>query len=90
MRNIKREILEDHDIGFAMLPEYENNGYGYEAAAATLGFAKEKLNLSRIVGFTLPSNNQSISLLNKLGFKYEKMIRMPSDDDDLALFSKTF
>lgn len=87
---LKREFLEDYDIGFAMLPEYESNGYCYEAANGTLLFAKNKLKLSRIVGFTLQYNNRSINLLNKLGFKYEKMIRMPNDDDDLALFAKTF
>jgi RimJ/RimL family protein N-acetyltransferase len=87
---LKREFLDDHDIGFAMLPEYENNGYGYEAANATLGFAKENLKLSRIVGFTLHYNNHSINLLNKLGFNYEKMIRMPNDEEDLALFAKAF
>lgn len=87
---LKRDFLEDHDIGFAMLPEYENNGYGFEAANATILFAKEKLNLSRVVGFALHYNNHSINLLNKLGFKYEKIIRMPNDDEDLALFAKTF
>jgi RimJ/RimL family protein N-acetyltransferase len=87
---LKREFNKDLDIGFAMLPEYENNGYGYEAANATLSFAKHKLKISRIVGFTLDYNNHSINLLNKLGFKYEKMIRLPNDDEDLALFAKTF
>jgi RimJ/RimL family protein N-acetyltransferase len=87
---LKREFLEDHDIGFAMLSDYEKNGYGYEAADAAIVFAKDKLKLSRIVGFTLPYNTQSINLLNKLGFKYEKMISMPNDDEELALFTKTF
>ncbi len=87
---LKREFLNDHDIGFAMLPEYESNGYCYEAASGTLLFAKNKLRLSRIVGFTLHYNNHSINLLNKLGFKYEKMIRTPNDDEELALFAKTF
>jgi RimJ/RimL family protein N-acetyltransferase len=73
-----------------MLPEYESNGYCYEAASGTLLFAKNKLRLSRIVGFTLHYNNHSINLLNKLGFKYEKMIRTPNDDEELALFAKTF
>ena len=86
---LKRDYLEDLDIGFALLPEYERNGYGFEAAKATLTFAKHKLKLSRIVGFTVGYNNNSINLLNKLGFKFEKMINIPNDDEDLALFAKS-
>ena len=33
---IKRESLEDIDIGFALHPEYEGYGYACEAAAAVL------------------------------------------------------
>lgn len=86
---LKREFINDLDIGFAMLPKYENNGYGYEAANATLTFAKHKLKISRIVGFTLDYNNHSINLLNKLGFKFEKMIRLPNNDENMALFAKS-
>ncbi len=33
---LKREGLEDNDIGFAFLPEYEEKGYAYESAKAIL------------------------------------------------------
>lgn len=35
----KREGLADVDIGYALLPDYEGNGYAYEAAAAVLDYA---------------------------------------------------
>lgn len=85
---LKRDYLQDHDIGFAILPEYENNGYTLEAAEATLSFAKSKLNISKILAFTLNYNGKSISLLNKLGLTFDKMIHIPNDDEELALFSK--
>ncbi|MFI4982343.1 MAG: GNAT family N-acetyltransferase, partial [Nevskiales bacterium] len=33
---IKRDTLDDVDIGFAFLPQYRGQGYAREAAAATL------------------------------------------------------
>ncbi|MBL7962195.1 GNAT family N-acetyltransferase, partial [bacterium] len=31
---IKRDFLPDPDIGFALMPEFEGKGYGYESASA--------------------------------------------------------
>lgn len=33
---LKRETLNDIDIGFAFLPQYTGKGYAFEAASATL------------------------------------------------------
>ena len=38
---IKRDTLDDIDIGFAFLPEYNGFGYAFEAAISTLQFAFE-------------------------------------------------
>src|SRR5688572_6108430 len=37
---IKRDMLEDVDIGFAFLPAYEGKGYGFESSSAVLNFAR--------------------------------------------------
>jgi RimJ/RimL family protein N-acetyltransferase len=42
---IKRKTLDDVDIGFALLPEYEGNGFATEAAVAVMKYAKETLKL---------------------------------------------
>ncbi|MEP6726378.1 MAG: GNAT family N-acetyltransferase, partial [Bacteroidota bacterium] len=84
---IKRDTLEDKDIGFALLPEYTGNGYAYEMAAATLQHAKKELGVKRIVAITLPANIRSINLLTKLGLVYEKMISFPDKEEVLMLFA---
>jgi [ribosomal protein S5]-alanine N-acetyltransferase len=43
---IKRETLDDVDIGFALLPEFRRSGYCFEAAAATMRHAREVLGLA--------------------------------------------
>lgn len=83
----KREQFEHPDIGFAFLPQYFNNGYAFEAASATMKFARETLNFATILGITLPENHGSIKLLNKLGLKEVDRVKIKEDDEELLLFS---
>src|SRR5208337_5283871 len=53
---VKRESLEDVDLGFAQLSRYCSQGYATEAAAAVLAYGREVLALSRIVAITAPDN----------------------------------
>ncbi|RIA10942.1 RimJ/RimL family protein N-acetyltransferase [Flavobacteriaceae bacterium MAR_2010_72] len=85
---IKRDALDDVDLGFAMLPDYEGKGYGFEASVALLELAKEKFKLKRITAITLPSNQNSIKLLEKLGLSYEKKVIPFEDEVELLLFAK--
>lgn len=87
---IRRESLEDVDIGFALLPQFEGKGYAYEAAAAMLDYAKTHLKLKRIVAITNIDNVSSIRLLEKLGLKFEKNIKFEKEEKELKLFSIDF
>ena len=84
---IKRDMLEDRDLGFALLPLYTGKGYAYEAASATLQYANQILGIQRIVAITLATNSRSVRLLTKLGLLYEKMIRFPDSTQELMLFA---
>ncbi|WP_338357180.1 GNAT family N-acetyltransferase [Yeosuana marina] len=85
---IKREQLNDVDLGFAFLPEFEGKGFGYEASIAMLKLAKEEFSLKKLVAITLPANTNSKKLLEKLGFTYEKRVKPFEDDQELLLFAK--
>lgn len=84
----KRENLDDADIGFALLPEYEGNGYAYESAAAVMNYARNVLKLGRISAITVAANKCSIKLLEKIGLAFEKTITIPGDPEELMLFIK--
>ena len=73
---IKRDYLENHDIGFAFLPKFGNNGYAYEATSAVLMNVTRIYNLSHILATTIPENINSIKLLKKLGLSFEKEIEV--------------
>lgn len=83
---LKRDTLENIDIGFAILPQYYRKGYGFEIASATLSYATQKLNIERIVAIVSPGNVPSTKLLNKIGMHYEKTLNLPGDNQVL-LFS---
>jgi len=83
---VKRDFLADVDIGFALLPGFWGQGYAYEAAAAVMEYGKEALGLKRIVAITNPENHSSIRLLEKLGLKFDRMIRATADGPEIRLF----
>ena len=83
---IRRDTLEDVDIGYALLPRFWAKGYAVEAAQAAKDYAREVLGLKRLVAIVDPLNEGSIRVIEKIGLRYEKMVRLSADDIDLKLF----
>jgi ribosomal-protein-alanine N-acetyltransferase len=81
---VKRDSLQDVDLGFAFLSRVWGRGYAYESATAVLSHAKT-LGLDRIVAITLPTNAPASELLQKLGFTFERMITAKTEE--LMLYS---
>ncbi len=87
---LKRETLDHPDLGFAFLPEYIGKGYGFEAATATMAVAKERLKLPTLCAITVPYNENSIKLLEKVGMKFNKRICFPNNPEELLLYQVSF
>jgi len=83
---IKRMGLNEPDLGFALMPEHEGEGYMYEICSALLKHAFVKLGLSKIVAITTDQNIKSKKLLERLGMKYEKDVKLPKDPTMLKLY----
>ncbi len=84
---LKRESLEDVDIGFAFLPRYWSKGYAFESASAIMDYGRDVLELQRIVAITAPANDASIRLLEKLGMRFEKMVTLAEGGPESKLFA---
>lgn len=84
---LKRESLADVDIGFAFLPRFWSKGYALESAMAVKAYGLNTLGLSRIVAITNPDNEASIKLLEKLGLKYESLIKLSVDGPEIRLYA---
>lgn len=84
---VKRETLPEADIGFAFLPQFERKGYAFESAAAVMKYGRDVLKIGRVLAITTINNESSIRLLEKLDFRFERLIKQPPSDEELKLFS---
>jgi [ribosomal protein S5]-alanine N-acetyltransferase len=83
---VKREGLADPDIGFAFLERHWGKGYAVESAAAILEQGRRVLKLPRIVAITSPDNWGSIRVLEKIGLKFDRLMRLTEDSKQVKLF----
>lgn len=85
-----RNGVDGLDIGFAFLPQYEGQGYAFEAADRILEYAREELNIKELSGITTQENLSSQKLLKKLGLAFVKIIKLTEEDEEIMLFKITF
>ncbi len=81
---LQRDSLPDPDIGFSFFPAHWSQGYAFESAQAVMQHARHALGLGRILAITTPDNEPSKRLLGKLGFRFDKLVRMGGEE--LRLF----
>lgn len=84
---VKRDSLPDADIGFAFLAQFERKGYALESADAAMKYARDVLGLRRVLAITSKDNESSGKLLAKINFKFERLIKLSHDAEELKLFS---
>lgn len=82
---VKRPFLEHTDLGFALLADYRGAGYASEASRAVLQYARDQLALRTLLAITVPHNQHSIQLLQRLGFAFAEETSNP-DGEALSVF----
>ena len=83
---IKRDMLQDVDLGFAFLPASWRQGYAAEAAVAVIDYGRTAFGLSRIVAIVSHDNDRSERLLGKLGFRFERCVALQPGSEALKLY----
>lgn len=86
---IKRANLPDVDLGFAISAPFQGLGYANEAADAVIRYARETLELARLLAITNPDNEISGKLLTKLGFHEDGTVQMLPESIPLKRFMRT-
>ncbi len=84
---INRDGLDGIDLGFAMLRPFRRNGYTIEAASAMMTHAVTAHGYTKLLAVTKPGNEVSSVLLEKLGFQFERMVKIEEDGEDNNLYS---
>jgi ribosomal-protein-alanine N-acetyltransferase len=75
------------EVGYAFLPPFRSRGYAFEAASAALDYARDVLGLPRLYAVVNPDNAASIRVLEKLGLRFERAVRLPGEESDVNLFA---
>ena len=84
---VRRDGLEDVDIGYAFLPAFWGRGYAIESALGVKAHARDVVGLTRLVAIVVPSNLPSVRVLERLGMRVERTLRLPGESTDLALYA---
>ncbi len=69
-----REGFEDPELGFMIGEPWQGKGLATEVCGKILEYAAKELGFIRVIAFVQPGNQQSIGLLQKLGFAYEENV----------------
>lgn len=85
---LKRESLDDVDVGYALLPRFWSRGYAVEAAGSVIAHAKAEFGLRRIVAITKADNAGSVRVLEKLGMRFERVVKLSDDAPEVQLFAR--
>lgn len=82
---LKRDGIDDVEIGYAFLCEYWGQGYAIESARAVVADASATHEIRRLAAIVTPENLPSVRLLEKLGFSFERMVTL-GDEPPIALY----
>lgn len=87
---LQRDSLDHPEVGYAFLSEFCGQGYAVESASAVVADGERSFGLQRILAVTNPGNGASIRVLEKIGFRFEKMLKLFEDEPEIKLFAYDF
>lgn len=74
LRHLDVDGADEVEIGYGFLPEFWGRGLATEVARACVGIGLERVELSSVIGITLPTNVTSRRVMEKAGLTYEREI----------------
>ena len=83
---LKRDILPDPDVGYAFLPQFWSRGYASAAVRAVLNDATQRLALKRVAAVVSNDNDASIRLLERIGFRFQRMFEFYEGEPEARLY----
>lgn len=84
---VKRDWLDHIDLGYALLPAWRGQGIAREAALAMFHYARDTMQLPRLLATTRSYNQGSQKVLEYIGMQYERDIPHPDGSRMLMLYS---
>lgn len=69
------EKTREWELGYALLPKYQHQGYAFESIHAAIRYGFETFNIHKLMAFVNANNLPSIKVLEKLDMKLEGHMR---------------
>ena len=85
---VRRAQLEHVDLGYAFLPTARGQGYALEAARRVMAYAVDDLGLEQLLAIVNEDNLPSRHLLEKLGMRYERRLRLEDSAAEVCLYAR--
>jgi len=76
------------ELGFALLPEFEKQGYAFEAAQSVIKRTEEIYAVNQLFALSRAENLESQDLLARLGFKFVCFTSLSGESEETLLFQK--
>ena len=73
-------LFPEHELGWMVYPEFEGNGYAFEAASAMRAWGFGPRGLVRLVSHIAPGNHRSRRLAERLGAELELDAERPGPE----------
>ncbi len=83
---IKRDTLDEVDIGYAFLPAFHGHGYALEAARAVVDYGRISVGLKTLQAIVTPGNDRSNALLEKIGMRFQRLVHLTPTDSGTLLY----
>lgn len=74
LRSLTLEGVGAVEVGYGLVPEFWGQGLATELAAESVRTGFDVLHLKALICFTLPENQASRRVMEKVGFRYERDI----------------
>lgn len=78
---VKRDSVEEVEVGYALLPEFRGRGLAIEGARAVLDYARDVLKFERVAAIVTPANRDSIKVLERIGLSFVGPLTLPNKDE---------
>ena len=78
---VKRDFLDDVDLGYAFLPVGRGAGYATESALGVMQYARRQYGLRRLAAIVSLDNAASVKVLLRLGFSRLGELQFPDGGD---------
>jgi ribosomal-protein-alanine N-acetyltransferase len=72
IRPVTIDGVDEVELGYAFLPEWWGRGLATEMSRTALEVGFDRLGLEDVVSFTMPANERSRHVMEKLGFTFER------------------